>query len=175
MRIKAVGEVTENKGDGRHLKVDWTEVDPPREWFFYTNLKTVWKVQQGAGAQPDAADALIQFTLSDKRQDIDRFKNLPYWKRRFGSPSDDDQRFEWTSLYETIADKLTQYREKQEQLIGGLTEIVVQQGKGNWLSDSYNDGSEGFLREVCPFTTIGCFNINKDEVGIRQTVVNSLS
>ena len=36
MGIKATGTVTENLGDGRNLKVDWTPVDPPREWFFYT-------------------------------------------------------------------------------------------------------------------------------------------
>lgn len=31
MSIKAVGTVTENLRDGRHLKVDWIPVGPPRE------------------------------------------------------------------------------------------------------------------------------------------------
>ena len=34
MRIKAIGEVTTNTDDGRRLMVDWTVLDPPREWFF---------------------------------------------------------------------------------------------------------------------------------------------
>ena len=69
MNIKAVGEVTENLGDGRHLKVDWTSLKPPREWLFYTNLKTVWKVEYGSGAQPYAAGALIRFAFEHEDQD----------------------------------------------------------------------------------------------------------
>ena len=44
MAIKAIGTVKENLGDGRHLRVDWTGVDPPREWYFFTGRHTVWKV-----------------------------------------------------------------------------------------------------------------------------------
>ena len=36
MGIKAVGTVTENPGDGRRVRVDWTRVDPAREWYFYS-------------------------------------------------------------------------------------------------------------------------------------------
>ena len=34
MAIKAIGTVTENLNNGRHLKVDWTAFDSPREWYF---------------------------------------------------------------------------------------------------------------------------------------------
>ena len=47
MGIKATGTVTENAGGGRNLKVDWTPVDPPREWLFYTYRGTVWRVFPG--------------------------------------------------------------------------------------------------------------------------------
>lgn len=36
MRIKAIGTVTDNFGDGRTVKVDWEPLEPPRDWYFYT-------------------------------------------------------------------------------------------------------------------------------------------
>ena len=41
MRIKAIGTITGNPGDGKTVDVAWEEVDPPREWFFYTCRTTV--------------------------------------------------------------------------------------------------------------------------------------
>ena len=32
MAIKAIGTITENLGDGRHVKVDWTPLDPAKTW-----------------------------------------------------------------------------------------------------------------------------------------------
>ena len=77
MGIKAIGTVVENLGDGRNVKVDWTPVTPPREWYFYTNRRTVWRVVIGSGALPWAAEALIRFTFHDEPQDYSRFVN--YW------------------------------------------------------------------------------------------------
>lgn len=42
MVIKATGIVTENLGDGFSLKVNWNKVEPPRKWYFYTYLPTIW-------------------------------------------------------------------------------------------------------------------------------------
>ena len=80
MQIKATGIVRENMGDGRHLTVDWTPVEPPREWYFYTYVKTVWKVNPGNWL----SDALIKFTFDGEEQDIDSFRSIPYWRDRFG-------------------------------------------------------------------------------------------
>ncbi len=60
MAIKAIGEVIENAGDGHRVKVNWTPLDPLREWYFYTNRFTVWEVVPGSGAIPWAAEALIE-------------------------------------------------------------------------------------------------------------------
>ena len=73
MSIKAVGTVTQNMRDGRHVRVDWTRVDPPREWYFYTYRKTVWEVWPGKGTIPWAADELIRFAFEDIPQDYVRF------------------------------------------------------------------------------------------------------
>lgn len=80
MAIKAIGTVKENLGDGRTLKVEWKRVDPPREWYFFTNRSTIWRVLPGDWT----TDGLIGFTFDEKPQDIDRFRNFPYWRERFG-------------------------------------------------------------------------------------------
>ncbi len=75
MRIKAVGTVKENRGDGRKIAVDWTSglLTPPRDWYFYTYFKTVWQVWPDSGRRPWAANALIRFTFDNEPQDIARF------------------------------------------------------------------------------------------------------
>ena len=73
MKIKAIGTVAKNLGDGRRIEVDWTPVVPQREWYFYTNRNTVWEVWSGSGALPWAADALIRFTFEYQPQDYNRF------------------------------------------------------------------------------------------------------
>ncbi len=80
MAIKAVGVVTNNPGDGRRLTVDWTPVEPNREWYFYTYQPTVWRVI----SQNYRSTSLIDFTFGGQDQDIDKFRNLPYWRDRFG-------------------------------------------------------------------------------------------
>ena len=73
MAIKAIGTVKKNLGDGRALQVDWEPFDRPREWYFYTNRLTVWRVLPGDWI----TDALIGFTFEGKAQDIHRFRNAP--------------------------------------------------------------------------------------------------
>jgi len=36
MAIKAIGTITENLNDGNRVLVDWTKVEPVREWYFYS-------------------------------------------------------------------------------------------------------------------------------------------
>ena len=40
MRIKAIGTIISNRADGRTVDVDWQELDPPRDWYFYTYRTT---------------------------------------------------------------------------------------------------------------------------------------
>ena len=82
MVIKAVGVVTRNLDDGRRLQVKWTECVPAREWYFYTNLYTIWRVSR----DDQYKAALVDFTFSDKPQDYSWFRNDPFWKGRFGDP-----------------------------------------------------------------------------------------
>ncbi|MCE9584701.1 MAG: hypothetical protein K8T20_19590 [Planctomycetes bacterium] len=82
MAVKAIGTVVHNPGDGRRLRVRWTKrFEKPREWYFFTNQKTIWKLTR----QDWMANALIDFTFSGKRQDLRRFQNDPFWHKRFGT------------------------------------------------------------------------------------------
>ena len=120
MAIKAVGTITENLDDGQHVRVEWTKVEPVREWYFYTHRGTVWRVLSGEWM----ADGLIDFAFDGKPQDIERFRNEPFWRERFGTSIPDKRRFEWTKFYEAIADKLLTYRSNRAALVKGLEEIA---------------------------------------------------
>jgi 5-methylcytosine-specific restriction protein B len=155
MAIKAVGTITENLNDGRTVRVNWTKVDPPREWYFFTGRSTLWRVFPGEWT----TDGLIGFTFNGKAQDLDRFCNAPNWRERFGSVPSEQQRFQWTRFYEAVADKLLAFRSDRAPLIKGLAEITSRvEGLGYLAGDRYADGSAGFLRDVCPFTVMGMFN-----------------
>lgn len=154
MAIKAIGTVKENLGDGRTLKVDWESFDSPREWYFYTYRSTVWRVL------PDhwLAEALIEFAFEGKSQDIDRFRNHPYWRERFGDSTIDRHRFRWTLFYEAMADKLLTFRERREELISGIHAISSKVEGFSTLQDRFADGTSGPLKDICPFTVMGLFN-----------------
>jgi 5-methylcytosine-specific restriction protein B len=154
MAIKAIGTVKENLGDGRTLKVDWKPFDPPREWYFYTNRSTVWRVLPGDWT----TDALIGFTFEEKAQDINRFCNAPYWRERFGDSAVDKRRFNWTRFYEAVADKLLTFRNKRDELIAGIHVIASKVDGLSNLQDQFAEGSSGPLKDICPFTAMGIFN-----------------
>ncbi len=89
MAIKATGVVTGNLGDGRNLLVTWTPMEQPREWYFYTHRRTLWKVTRDSGTIPWAASALIDFAFDGAEQDYDRFLRrwYPAW---YDDPESDD-------------------------------------------------------------------------------------
>jgi len=154
MAIKAIGTVKENLGDGRTLKVDWKPFDPPHEWYFYTNRSTVWRVLPGDWT----TDALIGFTFEEKSQDINRFRNAPYWRERFGDSAVDKRRFNWTRFYEAVADKLLTFRNRRDELIAGIHVIASKVDGLSNLQDQFADDSSGPLKDICPFTAMGIFN-----------------
>ncbi|MGE0105226.1 MAG: McrB family protein [Blastocatellales bacterium] len=171
MAIKAIGIVTENAGDGRTLRVDWKPYDRPREWYFYTNRSTVWRVLPGSWATDD----LIGFTFEEKNQDINRFRNAPYWRERFGDSAVDNRRFRWTRFYEAMADKLLNYRYRRGELISGIHAIAQKVDCMSLLTDQYEEGVQGGpIKDICPFSTFGLFNRGITESN-RKTIARELA
>ena len=154
MAIKATGAVSENPGDGRHLKVDWTPVDPVREWYFYTYRGTVWRVLPGRWVN----NGLISFVFEGRDQQIDAFRNDDYWKDRFGDQPQTDLRFAWTKFYSEFADRLLIHRDDRRSLVAAIREVSSGLGRPIPLLDHFPDGTSGPLEDICPFTTIGLFN-----------------
>ena len=151
MAIKAVGVVIDNPGDGRRLKVDWTPVEPHREWYFYTYQRTVWRVVR----RNLRSESLIGFAFEGQDQDIDMFRNLPYWRDRFGDNPISEDRFPWTSFYSGFADRLLAFRHDRSALLAAIYELPSE--RVGYLTDRFADGTSGRLRDICPFTTMGTF------------------
>jgi 5-methylcytosine-specific restriction protein B len=155
MAIKAIGTITENLNDGKRVRVSWTKQEPQREWYFYTYREVIWRLVPGTGDW--GADGLIAFTFDDKQQDIDRWRNEPYWRERFGD-GPVRQRFLWTEFYEAVADKLLDYRSDRKALIEGIHQIAAKVPGLSYLQDKFADGTTGPLQDICPFTAMGTFN-----------------
>ena len=82
MKIKAIGTITENTGDGKTVKVEWEVLDPPREWFFYTYRVTVVE----SDSSDELARRLILFAFAKGKQDYDFWiKKVPYFAKKYGS------------------------------------------------------------------------------------------
>ena len=158
MAIKAVGTVTENPGDGRVLKVDWQSTfDPPRQWYFYTNRITIWNPLANP-ADKECADRLIRFAFEGEGQDIEYFRNQPFWRERFGEVAGEDSRFAWTRFYEAVADRLLSFRERRDELLSGIYDSADKMGGLAFLQDQFADNTTGPLQDICPFTVMGLFN-----------------
>lgn len=80
MKIKAIGTITANRDDGLTVEVDWTKVDPPREWYFYTFRTTVACARFH---DEDMARQLVAFTFEGADQDYARFLAHPYWASKY--------------------------------------------------------------------------------------------
>ena len=167
MTIKAIGRVTQNLNDGMRVRVDWMKPEPPREWYFFTYKPTVWRVMPGKWRE----DELLAFAFERKPQEIDRFRNAPYWLERFGD-APDKQPFLWTKFYEAVADKLLDYRDDRRPLIVGIHEIAARLGgRLSYLQDKFTDGNTAPLKDICPFTTLGTFNRSITEKNRKEIAV----
>lgn len=133
----------------------WQRLSAPREWFFYTHRRTIWRVLPGEWQD----DALIAFTIQNQSQDLNRFRTSPFWRDRFGDASTSPHRFRWASFYQAIADALRAHRHDRQPLIRFLQEAQSRVEGLNLLSgDQFSDGCKGFIAAIDPFTLFALFN-----------------
>jgi len=85
MRIKAIGTIIANRGDGLTVEVDWQELDPPKDWYLYTYRTTVARARV---EEDDMARRLVAFTFDSATQDFGYFLSHPYWAERFAPELD---------------------------------------------------------------------------------------
>jgi 5-methylcytosine-specific restriction enzyme B len=80
MRIKVIGTITANRDDGQTVEVDWQELNPPRDWYFYTYRTTVARARI---EDDEMARRLVSFTFDGVEQDYTHFLGQTYWAERF--------------------------------------------------------------------------------------------
>jgi 5-methylcytosine-specific restriction protein B len=170
MGIKAVGTILNNPQDGERVQVQWQSAEPVREWYFYTYRPTIWRLIPGDWMN----DALIAFAFEGKPQNIDRFRNEPFWRERYGTASPEKQRFQWTDFYEAVAEKLLTYANDRTPLIEGIHEIASRVPGLSYLQDKFSDGTSGPMRDICPFTAMGTFNRSMTDAN-RKTIAGELA
>lgn len=85
MRIKAIGTITANRADGLTVEVDWQELNPPKDWYFYTYRTTVARARV---EDDDMARRLVAFAFDGVEQDYSYFLGHTYWAERFAPEID---------------------------------------------------------------------------------------
>lgn len=83
MRIKARGTITTNTRNGTQVSVEWDEGFEPKDWYFYTNRRTIWQLMLDS-PYPEYTEALIRFTFEDQPQDFELFLANEFWGSRYG-------------------------------------------------------------------------------------------
>lgn len=172
-RIKARGVITRVGED--QVFVDWEEVAPPRDWYFYTNLKAMWRLPQGPWAEQ-----LEAFIFDDAVQDIDWFLADSFWSDRYGPGnaqvvvSDEAADLDWIPFFEAVADALLEHRDQRPLLANLVREIRAKHGQGTW-HDKFADGSTGVLSDIDPGTVMAIFNLGPTPLPKRQRIAQDVA
>ena len=95
MRIHATGTITANARDGRRVEVDWDPDVEPRDWYHFTNQRTLWRLRTDSGySLRHHSLRLIEFVWNGAPQDVEWYaQQWLAWKhdsRTGGSDSSSD-------------------------------------------------------------------------------------
>lgn len=85
MKIKAIGTITANHGDGLTVDVEWQKNSEAREWYFYTYRITLAR----ANLDDDNARRLVRFAFNGSDQDYAIFLKQQYWAKQYGEAAAD--------------------------------------------------------------------------------------
>lgn len=74
MTVKAVGTIVANRNDGRAVEVEWDTGFKEKNWYFYTNRNTIWRLRTDESYRlREYAERLRDFVWYDRDQDYDWF------------------------------------------------------------------------------------------------------
>ncbi len=93
----------------------------------------------------------VQALLKPTTREFVRQQNAPFFS---------EASFLWIDFYKSIADKLLGFRDKRGELVKAIHKITGQLGLAPYR-DKFKDGTDGLLKDICPFTTMGIFNQNQ--------------
>ncbi|WP_246095088.1 McrB family protein [Salinicoccus cyprini] len=163
MRIKAVGVITQNPGDGHTIKVAWINDYRTRmkEWYFYTSRVAMWMLDY----EGDFSSRLVEFALNDNEQDYSFFLSDDYWKKQFYNEKQfqeyelsqqekkNEVQFDWVDFYKEFADKLRPYSNDRSALIEKVKNTY--NAIGMELPKLESDRN---VIDIDPFTIFALFN-----------------
>jgi hypothetical protein len=152
MTIYATGEIRAVNANAGSVSVQWTPLETPRDWYFFTYLATLVRIDLEKGPR---RQELIDFCFNNGVQDFDYYLAEPFWASRYPAPPG----FTWIPFYEECGSKLLEYRHDRGPLVQLLLEIA--QGNallGYLVEDRFPDGSAGPIVDIDPFTVMGAFN-----------------
>jgi len=76
MTIKAIGTIVANRNDGKVVEVEWDHEFKEKDWYFYTNRSTLWRLRTDKDyPMREVANQLKEFVWYGKEQDYDWFLN----------------------------------------------------------------------------------------------------
>ena len=84
-----------------------------------------------------------------------------------------DTEFGWTKFYMEFADKLLAHRGDRMPLVEAVHQVFTHPDLTFPLTDQFQDGSEGPLQDICPFTIMGTFNRGVTDTN-RRTIAAEL-
>ena len=165
MTIYGTGTVRSVNADEGRIDVEWTAYDEWRPWYFWTGLRSVWRVD----ASTWRGRQLLDVAFGDAAQDIERFLQEPYWQERYARLPE----FTWIPFYQEFATRLAGYRDRRRELADLIVELAETERYLRTFSiDRYPDGNEGPITDIDPFTVMATFNRGtRDENRIRVAQV----
>jgi len=116
MRIKAIGTVTHNHGDGRTVDVEWDSSFESKEWYFYTYRSTLTRARV---EDEELARRLVAFAFESVKQDYAYFMAQPYWADLFQDTVDAA-----TAAIGVAAEDDSEEDELTEAVTYGLADVV---------------------------------------------------
>ncbi len=120
MKIKAIGTVTRNHGDGRTVDVAWEPLTEPREWYFYTYRSTITRARV---EDELLARRLVAFTFDGGQQDYAFFMAQPFWRDRFTKTDNVGQDGDSTH---GEADALDEVEQVPQVAVYGVADILAE-------------------------------------------------
>ena len=152
MTIYATGTVLGVDADAGVVDITWNPLEAPRDWFFWTHPKPVWRVDP---ASDERSRQLVDFAFDEIPQDIDSFLESDFWSGRYVKLP----RFTWIPFYEEFASKLLAFRDDRGRLVELLSEAARGEPRLTYMtSDQFLFGSSGASGDIDPFTVMGAFN-----------------
>lgn len=74
MAIKAIGTIVANRNDGRTVEVEWDPNFEEKNWYFFTNRKTIWRLRSDTHYRFwELAEQLRDFVWHGREQNYDWF------------------------------------------------------------------------------------------------------